>query len=82
MDADAKRRALDAIDVERVEWRRYGSGDGALDVAHVEHDGEPLTLMRSEQSSPPGVVLVFTAGEWDAFTAGARDGEFSETFDG
>lgn len=38
--------------------------DGAAAVRHSKH--------------PDGPVLVFTADEWAAFTAGVKDGEFDE----
>ncbi|WP_433564616.1 DUF397 domain-containing protein [Nocardia sp. CA-151230] len=29
-----------------------------------------------DSKNPTGPVLIFTPGEWDAFTAGVHDGEF------
>ena len=40
----------------------------------VGHDGDEV-LVR-DGKNPDGPVLVFTAAEWDAFLAGAKDGEF------
>lgn len=38
--------------------------------------GEPLRFLR-DSKDPEGPVLAFTPGEWDAFLAGVRNGEFS-----
>lgn len=76
----AKRAVLAAHDPQDQEWTRYGTGPDALDVAHVEHDGAPWVFMRGVGSD--SIVLVFTADEWTAFRAGARDGEFSQPFGG
>jgi hypothetical protein len=54
-------------------WQR-AEGDesgGAVEVAFV--DG--LIGMRNS-AEPGGPILVFTQDEWDAFVAGAQDGEF------
>lgn len=79
MDAEAKRRVREAIDAESADWTRYGGG--AVELAHVDHDGERYVLMRSDRSEPPGIVLVFDTAEWRAFAAGVRDGEFDDLFD-
>ncbi|HLU43931.1 MAG TPA: DUF397 domain-containing protein [Natronosporangium sp.] len=58
------------FDLSRAQWR--GSGpDGRIQIAFVDD----LIGMRDGQN-PDGPVLIFTAEEWDAFVAGAKDGEF------
>lgn len=58
------------FDLARAQWR--GSGpDGRIQIAFVDD----LIGMRDGQN-PDGPVLVFTPEEWDAFVAGAKDGEF------
>ncbi|MBF6064190.1 DUF397 domain-containing protein [Nocardia terpenica] len=32
-----------------------------------------------DSKDPAGPALVFTPGEWDAFTAGVKDGEFDRS---
>lgn len=64
-----------AFDVSRADWRsavdqRPGS-EGHIEVAFVDD----LIGVRNS-ASPDGPILVFTEGEWDAFVAGAKDGEF------
>lgn len=52
--------------------RRSGGGDNCVEVA-VCADGHVGVRDSKDQQGP---VLVFTPGEWAAFTAGVRDGEF------
>jgi hypothetical protein len=58
------------FDLARVEWRTAAEG-GDIEVGFVDD----LIGMRSARE-PDGPVLVFTPGEWEAFLAGAKDGEF------
>ncbi|MFD2767822.1 DUF397 domain-containing protein [Micromonospora eburnea] len=61
------------FDLTRAVWQR-AEGDtteGAVEVAFVDD----LIGMRNS-AEPDGPVLVFTQAEWDAFVAGAQDGEF------
>ena len=50
---------------------RTRSDEAAVEVAFVDD----LIGMRNS-ADPDGPVLVFTQAEWDAFVAGAQDGEF------
>ena len=61
------------FDLSRAVWQRVGeqAQQGAVEVAFVD---DLIGLRNSAE--PEGPVLVFTQGEWDAFVAGARDGEF------
>ena len=56
-------------------WRKSSrSGpncDNCVEVAFVEG-----AIAVRDSKSPAGPVLVFTPAEWDAFVAGAKDGEF------
>lgn len=73
------------VDVSDVEWTNPGGG--AVQYASIDRtapDGtvERLHLMRNGQESADDTILLFDQGEWDAFVAGARDGEFDpETFE-
>ncbi|WP_454194753.1 DUF397 domain-containing protein [Nocardia sp. Marseille-Q1738] len=49
-----------------------GGGNECVEVAHL--DGGMVGVRDSK--NPSGPALVFTPGEWDAFLAGAADGEF------
>jgi hypothetical protein len=62
------------FDLARADWQRVGdtpAEHGAVEVAFVDD----LIGLRNS-ADPQGAVLVFTQAEWDAFVAGARDGEF------
>lgn len=48
-----------------VEAGPLADGSGRVAVRHSRH--------------PEGSVIVYTRGEWDAFLAGAKDGEFDFT---
>lgn len=55
------------FDLSRAQWQ----SSGRIEVAFVDD----LIGMR-DGHDPDGPVLVFTEAEWDAFVAGAKDGEF------
>ena len=63
------------VDLENADWRKSSrSGpytDNCVEVAFV---GEAIAVRDSKD--PRGPVLLFTAGEWDAFVDGAKEGEF------
>lgn len=61
------------FDLTRAVWQRApgDSSDGAVEVAFVD---DLIGLRNSAQ--PAGPVLVFTKPEWEAFVAGAQNGEF------
>jgi hypothetical protein len=52
--------------------RRSGGGDNCVEVA-ASVDGHVGVRDSKDQQGP---ILVFAPGEWVAFTAGVRDGEF------
>lgn len=60
-----------------VVWRKSsysnGAGGQCVEVADLP-DGSRLIRDTKEMGSGP--ILRFTAGEWAAFTAGVRDGQF------
>ncbi len=63
------------VDLNRAEWRKSTrSGpwtDNCVEVAFADNG-----VAVRDSKDPAGPVLVFTANEWDAFVAGAKDGEF------
>jgi len=79
---DDKAHIRHELDLSVAQWQR-AEPEGetiqdAVEYAFVPHtDGVTYVAMR-QSSQPDGTVLVFTPGEWDAFVAGARDGEFDE----
>jgi hypothetical protein len=72
------------IDVSAQDWRRSGSGDGAIEVAMV---GQPAGDTAAEWvlmrvcGDAAGRVLVYDRNEWECFLDGVRAGEF-DTADG
>ncbi|MEU7893600.1 DUF397 domain-containing protein [Nonomuraea sp. NPDC049152] len=63
------------IDTSRAAWQKSSFCNGASTCVEVAGlaDGSVALRDSKEQDGP---VLVFTPSEWDAFTAGVRDGEF------
>jgi Domain of unknown function (DUF397) len=59
-----------SFDLTRVEWRTAEVG-GDIEVGFVDD----LIGMRNAKE-PDSPVLIFTPSEWEAFLAGAKDGEF------
>ncbi|WP_322752383.1 DUF397 domain-containing protein [Frankia sp. Cas3] len=69
------RLASPTIDAETADWRKssYSNGAGGMCVeVAVADEG----VFVRDSKNPSGPVLAFTGGEWEAFLAGARDGEF------
>jgi hypothetical protein len=63
------------IDLSRADWHkstRSGPNcDNCVEVAFVDN-----AIAVRDSKNPTGPALIFTAGEWDAFVGGAKDGEF------
>ena len=63
------------VDLSGARWfksSRSGASRDCVEVAWL--DGEMVGVRDSK--NPTGPALVFTPGEWDAFTAGVRGAEF------
>lgn len=64
-------------DMTTVAWRKSShsnpSGGGCVEVADLPDGGR---LVRDTKQQGRGPILRFTADEWRAFLAGAKDGEF------
>lgn len=61
-----------------IAWRisaHSSSGGGSCVEAGPLSDGSGRVALRHGHH-PDGAIVVYTAAEWDAFTAGVRDGEF------
>ena len=61
-------------DFSKSTWRKstHSANNGCVEVAFA--DGR--VGVRDSKQHGRGPVLVFTAHEWEAFRAGAREGEF------
>jgi hypothetical protein len=66
-------RAKGEFDLRRAVWQR-APGDGSAGGIEVAFVDDLVGLRNSAR--PAGPVLVFTRPEWDAFVAGAQNGEF------
>ncbi|HVW40471.1 MAG TPA: DUF397 domain-containing protein [Amycolatopsis sp.] len=80
LPVDDKADVRDVLNLRSARWQRAEPPgetiEDAIEFAFVPHsDGVTYTVLR-QSSEPGGTVLVFTPSEWDAFVAGARDGEF------
>ncbi|WP_328407041.1 DUF397 domain-containing protein [Nocardia sp. NBC_00403] len=63
-------------DLSGAQWfksSRSASKADCVEVAYLE--GGAVGVRDSK--NPTGPALVFTPGEWDAFTAGVQDGQFN-----
>jgi hypothetical protein len=63
------------VDLSNARWfksSRSTAGNDCVEIAHL-HGG--MVGVR-DSKNPAGPALVFTPGEWDAFTGGVTDGEF------
>jgi len=67
------------IDLSRASWYKStfsnGSGGNCVEVAR----NLPGIVAVRDSKDRSGLVLAFTPAEWEAFTAGVRDGEFDLT---
>ena len=63
------------IDLSNAQWRKsVRSGPNCDNCVEVAFVGSAIAVRDSKNQTGP--VLVFTPSEWDAFVAGAKDGEF------
>lgn len=67
-----------ASELPAVDWHissRSGDGSGNCVEAGPVLDGSGRIAVRHSHERD-GAVIVYTRAEWDAFIAGAKDGEF------
>ncbi|MET7773575.1 DUF397 domain-containing protein [Nocardia sp. NPDC005366] len=63
------------VDLSGARWfksSRSSAGSECVEVAHLDSGHVGVR----DSKNPGGGLLVFTSSEWDAFLAGARDGEY------
>jgi hypothetical protein len=66
---------IDEIDPASQAWRKSSySTDGGECVEAAVLPDRSVAVRHSRQ--PDGAILVYTPGEWSAFLAGAKAGEF------
>ncbi|ATL70816.1 DUF397 domain-containing protein [Nocardia terpenica] len=65
-------------DLSEARWFKSSRSSSTRDCVEIAHlDGGTVGVRDSK--NPTGPALVFTPGEWDAFTAGMQDGEFDRS---
>ena len=78
MSETTRTTATTASELPPVAWRistRTGSGSGTCVESGPVLDGTGRVAVRHSHN-PDGHVIVYTRKEWEAFLAGAKDGEF------
>ena len=68
---------MNSADLAGARWRKSshsGSEGNCVEVAFLDDD---LVALRDSKAAGAGPALVFTAGDWAAFSAGMADGEFT-----
>lgn len=64
------------VDLSGAVWRKSTRSSGSKDCVEVAFLDRDLIGVRDSKNAT-GPALVFTPGEWDAFTAGIVGGEFN-----
>ncbi|WP_373291888.1 DUF397 domain-containing protein [Nocardia pneumoniae] len=67
---------MTSIDLSGAEWFKSSYSGSQSDCVEVAWLPEGSVGVR-DSKNPTGPALVFSHGEWDAFTAGVNDGEFN-----
>ncbi|QIS22929.1 DUF397 domain-containing protein [Nocardia terpenica] len=67
-----------SIDLSGAKWFKSSRSSASRDCVEIAHLDDGVVGVR-DSKNPTGSALVFTPGEWDAFTAGMQDGEFDRS---
>ncbi|WP_433629747.1 DUF397 domain-containing protein [Nocardia sp. CA-120079] len=63
-------------DLSAAKWFKSSRSTASKECVEVAFLGGGMVGIR-DSTNPTGPALVFTSGEWSAFTAGVNDGEFA-----
>lgn len=68
---------METEDLSRSRWRKssYSGSNGECVEVAASQDGEHVFVRNTRDRN--GGLLDFTLAEWNAFLAGARDGQFN-----
>ncbi|WP_280271107.1 DUF397 domain-containing protein [Nocardia wallacei] len=66
---------IDSVDLSQAHWRKSSYSGGGKECVEVAFVNGVVGVRDSK--NPTGPALIFTPGEWEAFTAGVQDGEFT-----
>ncbi|MEU6833340.1 DUF397 domain-containing protein [Nocardia beijingensis] len=64
------------VDASGAQWFKSSRSQAGKECVEVAFLGRGMVGVR-DSKNPSGPALVFTPGEWDAFTAGVADGKFN-----
>ncbi|MDQ4093553.1 MAG: DUF397 domain-containing protein [Actinomycetota bacterium] len=68
-------RQVGAYELARASWRKSSRSGNSANCVETCRLADGLVAIRDSKNRS-GSVLIFTPGEWEAFTQGIRDGEF------
>ncbi|MEV0696069.1 DUF397 domain-containing protein [Streptomyces sp. NPDC050388] len=73
---DKRENGMAADQIAGARWQKARASDAKNDCVEVARLSENEFAVRNSRY-PDGPALIYTKGEWDAFTDGAGKGEFS-----
>ncbi|MGW0004175.1 DUF397 domain-containing protein [Nocardia grenadensis] len=69
---------MNSADLPEARWFKSSRSSGTKECVEAAHLSGGLVGVR-DSKNPTGPALIFTPGEWDAFLAGTKSGEFDRS---